>query len=293
MFSFTECISWMTVYLVESVAMVTLNLTTIIVFIRNRNLRKRSTYLMINLAVADMMSGGSAGIYLVHYYGVNYCKLWRWYSSEDWEYYIFSVLRLVFPIASVTSITTISLERFHATSWPLKHRFIKKRNYGLIIALVWVTAGSLSSAHIVLSESKQNSYYYHLRNSFDLLCLLIICVSYSSIVIKVRCGAQPQRHGAASRERKLTMTLLIVTVVSVLLYLPDTIFDLFYTTHTLSKLMYTRFHNGLIVLYFANSLVNPILYTTRMPDFRRVLVALFRRTPQQLNQDGVIPLHDM
>ena len=43
----------------------------------------------------------------------------------------------------------------------------------------------------------------------------------------------------------------------------------------------------------ANSLVNPILYTTRMPDFRRALVALFRRRPLQLNQVRDIPLRDM
>ena len=273
--------------------MIIFNLVTIIVFVRNRNLRKRSTYLLINLAVADMISGGSAGIYLAYYYRLNHCKLWRWHSSEDWEYYILFILRLLFPIASLTSITAISLERFHATSWPLKHRVIKKRNYALIIALVWVTAGSLSSAHIVLFESIRSSYHYHLRNSFDLLCLLTICVSYTSIVIKVRCGAQPQHHGGASRERKLTMTLLIVTVVSLLLYLPHTILDLFYTTHTMTKLTYERLHTSLIVLYFANSLVNPILYTTRMPHFRSALAALFCRPPQQLNQVEVIPLHDM
>ena len=58
MLSLSECIPWMTVGLAESVAIVTLNLCTIIVFISNRNLRKRSTYLVINLAVIDMFVGG-------------------------------------------------------------------------------------------------------------------------------------------------------------------------------------------------------------------------------------------
>ena len=60
MLSLFECIPWMTVGLAECVAIVTFNLCTIIVFIRNRNLRKRSTYLMINLAVIDMSLGGVA-----------------------------------------------------------------------------------------------------------------------------------------------------------------------------------------------------------------------------------------
>ena len=50
MLSLSNCIPWMTVGLAESVAIVTLNLYTIIVFMKNRNLRKRSMYLVINLA---------------------------------------------------------------------------------------------------------------------------------------------------------------------------------------------------------------------------------------------------
>ena len=126
---------------------------------------------------------------------------------------------------------------------------------------------------------------------------MIIAVSYVSIVIKVRCGAQPHHHGAASRERKLTMTLFIVTVVSLLTWLPFVIISFLYFTtdifSSVSRIAFDRLNLVLIIFYCANSLVNPILYAARMPDFRRALVALFRRQPQQLNQAQVIPLRDM
>ena len=54
----SERIAWLTVVMTESVAIVTLNILTIIVFIKNHNLRKRSIYLVINLAVVDMFTGG-------------------------------------------------------------------------------------------------------------------------------------------------------------------------------------------------------------------------------------------
>ena len=69
--------------------------------------------------------------------------------------------------------------------------------------------------------------------------------------------AYPQRHCAAAlRQRKLTVTLFITTLISFLflfnsLSLPEN-FRLAYSS---------RF------LYFANSVVNPILYAVRMPDF--------------------------
>ena len=57
MASSPECITWMVVGLTESVAIITLNSLTVIAFCRDRNLRKRSTYLVISLAVADILSG--------------------------------------------------------------------------------------------------------------------------------------------------------------------------------------------------------------------------------------------
>ena len=298
MFSFAECIPWITVGLAESVAIVTINLIAIIVFLKNRNLRKRSTYLMINLGIVDMLAGGSAVVNLFYFAGHYYCNLWNWYSSgsEDWVYLcIVFTFENLFPVASLINITAIALERFHATFSPHRYRVLNKGKYTIVIAAVWITGGLFHLASIVLIKFALGSYYLHLRNSFILICLLIICTSYARIVIKVRCGVQPQHHGVASRERKLTMTLLIATVISLLFYLPDVIFHVVDLASSNSQLIskYVRLHGVLNFLFYTNSLVNPILYAARMPDFRRALVALFRRRPQQLNQAPVLPFQDM
>ena len=57
MASSPDCLTWMVVGLTESVTIMALNSLTVIAFCRDRNLRKRSTYLVISLAVADMLSG--------------------------------------------------------------------------------------------------------------------------------------------------------------------------------------------------------------------------------------------
>ena len=57
MASSPQCITWMVVGLTESVTMIALNSLTVITFCRDHNLRKRSTYLVISLAVAEMLSG--------------------------------------------------------------------------------------------------------------------------------------------------------------------------------------------------------------------------------------------
>ena len=282
--------------LTECVAIVTLNVITIIVFIKNRNLRKRSTYLVINLAVADMFLGGIATYYLFFWVGAK-CNIWKYNSVEHWADYLqFTLLRL-FTLSSLTNIAAISVERLHATLRPFRHRLIKNWVYALIIAVVWVTAGLVSVVLMVLLKFEGSSYFECLFTSFQAICLLVICISYTIIIIKVRCGSQPQHHGAASRERKLTRTLLIVTIVSLLLYLPDNVYHLLDSTtdviSAMSKVSSERLHDILNVLYYGNSLVNPMIYAIRMPEYRSAVLTLFRRRPQQQRQVAVIPLNNL
>ena len=212
MVSLPECVAWLTVGLMVTVATATLNLITIIVFINNGNLRRRSKYLVINLTVVDMLAGGFGTCELLQSFGSLYCHLWK--DS------LFGELKDTF-FASLTNITAISLDRFHATFWPIKHRVILKWTYGAIIAITWVTAGLVTIANVVLVKFKKRSYSSYVWNSFNSICLLIICISYASILIKVRCRAQPQHHGAASRERKLTLTLFLLTFETLLMCLPN------------------------------------------------------------------------
>ena len=294
MLSLSECIPWMTVGLAESVALVTLNLCTIIVFISNRNLRKGSTYLVINLAVIDMFVGGVVGCFLFYLPGVN-CNLWKRQSTKYGTYNFIQVLLVLFPVGSLANITSIALERMHATFLPSRHRVLKKWVYGLIIAVVWVVSGLTSVSFTLLLMFEEIQYAYYLELTFMSICLLIICISYTSIVIKVRCGAQPQHQRAASGERKLTMTLLIVTVVSLLLYLPFVVFfcGIFISRSDIFWSLPIHFDYAVTFLFYANSLVNPILYAIRMPEYRSAFLALFRRRAQQQRQVAVLPLRNM
>ena len=297
MLSLSECIPWMTVGLAESLAIVALNICTIIVFIRNRNLRKRSTYLVINLAVIDMFVGGAV-VYNLFYWSGVLCNLWKWHFIQYGTYIVMEVAATFFPIASLTNITIIALERAYATFCPLRHRVLKKWVYRFIIAIVWVISGLLAVAYNLFQMFKEAFYYGSaVFLTFFSIFPLIICVAYTSIVIKVRCGAQPQHHGAARRERKLTMTLLIVTVVSLLFYLPHVIWlsALYFSNYeirwSLSSSVAYHLDFALIILLYANSFVNPLLYAIRMPGYRSAVLGLFRKRPRRQSQ--VLPLRNM
>ena len=137
MASSPQCITWMVVGLTESVTMIALNSLTVIAFCRDRNLRKRSTYLVISLAVAEMLSGGTSPLDLFYNVG-ELCNFQR-HNRENW-YRIPEVLLFWFLVCSFTNMTVISLERLNATFWPFRHRTIKKAVYWVLIIAIWLKA---------------------------------------------------------------------------------------------------------------------------------------------------------
>ena len=140
---------------------------------------------------------------------------------------------------------------------------------------------------------KKWSHHQYLRESYCVLCLFVTCACYASFIVKICCGARPQHHGAARRQRKLTVTLLIMTIVSVLLWLPYTVAAFVYHTtdsiRSLSNTRIERLNMSLLLLFYTNSFVNPVVYTIRMPEYKKALLLLFTRRQRQ--NAAVIPLH--
>ena len=92
------------VMITEFLVIAIINAITITAFIKNCHLRKCSTYLIINLTVADLLVGAVTGPLLV-------------YFKQDcsWPGLRIYALHVTFPIASQLSLSLISLERLHAT----------------------------------------------------------------------------------------------------------------------------------------------------------------------------------
>ena len=183
----------------------------------------------------------------------------------------------------------------HATFRPFKHRNTKKWAYGVIIAGVWTLTAMiliplpLISLYGNLHQQWQLVFPFYLWRLCCCLCLIVICVSYTSIALKFWCGTRPPSHGAANRQRKLTVTLFIMTIASLLLWLPYVVYTFvsFSVLGRFSSLAHFRLRLSFSLLYHTNSLVNPIIYTIRMPEFRRALLILFKRRQRQ---NAAIPL---
>ena len=107
-----------------SVAIVTVNLLSIILFIKNRSLRTRAMYLVINLTIADMFVGGFShfSLFVTLLY---LCDIVQFPHLTLELTLTTGFLFVWFPLTSLTNIAVISLDQMHATIRPytaLRHR---------------------------------------------------------------------------------------------------------------------------------------------------------------------------
>ena len=287
--SSSECIAWLTVYGIEAVAIIMLNALTAIIYLKERSLRKPSMYLVINLAICDVLIGGLLILH-VWFLGSD-CNFWTSDLNVPTNLVIIALYR-VFPLASATNLAAISLERTHATFLPFAHRLVKKKIFGAAVVAVWIIAGLISTISVfnVYLECvlERSHYFFILYLSIYLPCFFVILVSYTSIAVKVMCKNQPQHQGASNRERKLTKTLFIATVAFFLLTLPLVIS---WFLPILADSTFLELDIFFTFSFGANSLVNPFLYAFRIPEFKRALLSLLR-CGRQSEPAQVFPLND-
>ena len=283
--------------LLECLAVVILNIITIIVSVKQRQLQRRTTYLIIHLAVVDLLVGAISGPLQIDRSLNLACDLRNYSASNNiWSSFISSALVHLFSFTSLVNLVFISLERLHATLRPFKHRFVKEWIYGVIITFIWLTTTARESAEIVLNEKGISDFYinYTLYLPFYLISVFLICACYILIVVKVRCSRHPYHHGAASlRERKLTGTSLIVALVSLLCYLPVITFiftTIFHLLDDFSLRLHYHVRMTVLLTFLANSLVNPVIYALRLPGFRARVSQLFCRSSNRAIQPADLPL---
>ena len=241
-------------------------------------------YLLISLTVADMLVGLLSESLFPLVYMRHRCDLLRGVSLDGKIEALLEVTIPVLPLVSLTNIAVISLERTHATFRPFKHRVIKKWVYEVIIATVWVLPVMLLSAAVSIIFYDFSDNLFILWPIYYCCCLFVICVSYACISIKFVCGAYPQHHGAVNGQRKLTVTLFIMTIVSLILLIPLLLY-LFVFAITDNILYSLSYLYSSFILASVNSFVNPILYSVRIPEFKQAFISLFSR---QRNENVVI-----
>ena len=251
------------VFLLLGILIIFVNATSIVVFWRRRFFLRRSTILLINLTTADLLVG-----FALIFAMLEDILPSRFVNGD--AYYEFIVAFDVFATpCSIFFLAAISLEKAHAILRPLRHVSMPTRYYITGVLSVWFLSGFLSAINLLPFHIMFNKKIpIIVISAFIGLALLITFASYASIWIKFKKRVFKHRTSATEMNRNLVKTLFMVTVLSLISWLPFKI--IFILFHLLSNV---QISNSIIVItrlvQYANSLLNPIVYNLRMPDFRR------------------------
>ena len=279
---------WFAVSLTEFIVISIINAFTLIVFARSRHLRRRNTYLIMNLTVADLFCGAAAGP----------DTLWFLKTGKRSTHGL-RVLYLMIAdtcwIASLGNLALISLERLHATLYPFRHCLVGKRIYYKIIIFSWLGALILACVlHItrMIDEPLADRYPWII---YIFLTLAVLITSYVIIISKFIRKAHVQQLGSVmSAERKLSVTLFIVSAASILTLLPWVIIICFAISSDNHSWITLTSYRIAIAIYNLNSILNPVIYAIRLSEFRRALKELFcKNTSYPVRRDQPIELQAM
>ena len=294
LFSEKEERFWSAASVTEIIVVFSLNAFTLAIYTRTRHLRKRSTFLIINLTVIDLLVGTVVGLSPI-LEPDNLERDLELKQAFSWQSFVYLTLYQLFLVASLANISLISLERLHATLFPFRHCLVGKHVYLTIILCSWSFALTLSSVTALLYLRASPAFLYVFA-SYTVLIVLILTLSNAIIISAVKSNPlSPNAGPALPTERKLTVTLLIVTVVSILTILPLVIWTVIPRRINIrSKLCPAAFYRitkSFFALYLFNSIVNPLIYAVRMQEFRKAATKLFCTKTPELARVQPLTLH--
>ena len=267
----SEGIALCSALILSSVLITAGNLLALVLFAITKPLRRKSLFLVMNMAFADLMLGAFTLPFYIFFVG-RYYQLWTAeYDFDNSAYQIFyTSFDNMFLFGSYISAAFISCERFYAVFWPFRHRSLSTRTYRVIIFLLWTFAVLVSSLITLLHflSSFESSLYASVPVLLGLT--VIICVCNIAIWRNFQHESVDSQHrNGASRNRRLTKALLLVSILALLCWLPLIILNiLIYITKTSIP---SKFYHMVNVLNYSNSFVNAIVYVFRITEFQQAL----------------------
>nr|pir G-protein-coupled receptor - sea anemones, actinians [Actiniaria]AAK31203.1 G protein-coupled receptor [Actinia sp. UST-01] len=157
---------WFAPLVVIGVLIVMSNVLTIITFVVNSQLRRRSVYCLMNLAVADALYGAVLTSNSWCVLGVTLFSF-----KIDFKTRGMFVPMLLTIMGSLLSLVVVCLDRVYATFFPFRHRTARPRVYTFTFIITWSLALFTSLMYHLTPKTKQSFRYFLLVSS----CLIAGC----------------------------------------------------------------------------------------------------------------------
>ena len=268
---------WCVVYLIIATFALLGNVLIIFVFIKKRNLRTRTNYFVIGLAVGDILVGT---ITIPLYVTLLILLFNQDYKASSLVQTVFSPMDILSGMLSILHLMTISVERVYAIAFPLRHRTSTARLNFIILAIIWLTAAGVASLNFFIPKGPEWKGTFLIYSTLGFIVpFSVIFLAYTSIwiIVKSRTKISRKRARVVRRESRTALTIFALILLFLITWLP--FFSLNLVLFSCSKcaaavpLQLVLFFKA---LHYCGSALNPVVYSARMPEFRRPIAILLK-----------------
>lgn len=273
---YNAAIIWVCVFIVEALVIITANVLSIMVFSSRKYRTKKSSILMANLAISDLLVGGLGTGFQI--YAVGTPMLWPFHFN----FHINVLFDMFTGFASLFCLTAIAWERMYASLFPVHYKFLHASKYGIVIVFIWVLSIAISCVAffvppVVVPPLTTNKIIA------VLLCFCVVSIIFSYTSIGIKLFMQQGVHNRNQNQVNYIKTLFLVTFLSLVSWLP---FQVIILVMYISNNQYRIDNQNVVIttkfLQYGNSFVNTIVYYFRMPGFRNDLKSILLQRCQCL-----------
>ena len=252
---------------------------------RYRQLRTCSNLIILNLSLADVL------LTII----VAPIKAFYWFHNQGTfsvaNCFITGVLGYLLSLVSIYTLVFVSIERFIATNYPLKHRYMfTKKVVKVGIVIIWIWSAGFSALPFALSRYTYVEKFFHCMVDWpaNQACTIIFLVFVYSLPVLtlIYCNVHILRAARAAhrsrarngnsqnpensnlkfnfpREHKASLIIVVIVAAFVLCWTPYTVGSILLGVYNLPK----RFMSAAVLLPSGNAAINPVVYGVMNRNF--------------------------
>lgn len=268
---------WCVVYLILATFAICGNVLIILVFSKKRNLRTRTNYFVIGLALGDILVGtATIPLYvtlLILLFNQNF-------KAATFVRKVFSPMDILSGMLSILQLMTISVERVYAIAFPLRHRTTSARINFIILATVWLIAAGIASLNFFIPKGPEWKGTFLIYSTLGFFIpFSVIFFAYTSIwiIIKNKTKIPRNRARVVKKESRTALTVFALILLFLVTWLPFFSLNLvLFSCASCAAAVPLQVVLFFKALHYSGSALNPVVYSARMPEFRRPISILLK-----------------
>ena len=245
------------------------NLLVCLAIATNSRLRRASNYLLFSLAIADLIITFVCEPIVLEY--ISYLTFFH-ECKRGPQLRVYSISSGISCQSSVLHLAAISLDRFIAVAFPLRHKiFMEKGGLKIMLIASWSIPILTSVLPNIISTGSTPVFYFINIGIFAFSGLIILFFHFLIVLVLLYYSKKKKHIRVRAFSVRVTCTLAIATGVFIVCWAP------IITVLAVDKWRRSPLHFWLQTLALSNSAMNFVIYSARMRDFKVAYVGILRK----------------